>query len=35
MDIITHIAACAANDWTTVDRFLMGNFVTEAHAQRK
>ncbi|KAI9283661.1 phosphatidylserine decarboxylase-domain-containing protein [Umbelopsis sp. AD052] len=35
MDIITHIATCAANDWTTVDRFLMGNFVTEAYAQRK
>ena len=35
MDIITHIATCAANDWTTVDRFLMGNFLTEAYAQRR
>ncbi|OBZ83929.1 Phosphatidylserine decarboxylase proenzyme 3 [Choanephora cucurbitarum] len=35
MDIITHVATCAANDWTTVDRFLMGNFITEAYAQRR
>ncbi|KAI7898117.1 phosphatidylserine decarboxylase-domain-containing protein [Cokeromyces recurvatus] len=35
MDIITHVATCAANDWTTVDRFLMGNFLTEAYAQRR
>ncbi|KAI9489700.1 phosphatidylserine decarboxylase-domain-containing protein [Zychaea mexicana] len=35
MDIVTHVAMCAANDWTTVDRFLMGDFVTEAHAQRR
>lgn len=35
MDIVTHVATCAANDWTTVDRFLMGNFVTEAYAQRR
>lgn len=35
MDIVTHVATCAANDWTTVDRFLMGNFGTEAQAQRK
>lgn len=35
MDIITHIATCAADDWTTVDKFVMGNFITEAYAQRK
>ncbi|KAG0184647.1 hypothetical protein DFQ28_010774 [Apophysomyces sp. BC1034] len=35
MDIVTHVATCAANDWTTVDRFLMGNFLTEAYAQRQ
>ncbi|OZJ04727.1 hypothetical protein BZG36_01826, partial [Bifiguratus adelaidae] len=35
MDIVTHVATCAANDWTKVDRFLMGNFITEARAQRK
>lgn len=35
MDILTHVAVCAANDWTTVDRFLMGNFLTEAYATRQ
>ncbi|KAI9032676.1 phosphatidylserine decarboxylase-domain-containing protein [Phycomyces nitens] len=35
MDILTHVATCSANDWTSVDRFLMGDFVTEAYAQRK
>ncbi|KAI8982378.1 phosphatidylserine decarboxylase-domain-containing protein [Mycotypha africana] len=35
MDILTHVATCAANDWTTVDRFLMQNFLTEAYAQRR
>ncbi|KAI8643087.1 phosphatidylserine decarboxylase-domain-containing protein [Parasitella parasitica] len=35
MDIVTHVATCTANDWTTVDRFLMGNFGSEAQAQRK
>jgi phosphatidylserine decarboxylase len=35
MDIITHVATCAAKDWTTVDRFLMGDFLTEAYAQRR
>ncbi|KAI8988405.1 phosphatidylserine decarboxylase-domain-containing protein [Mycotypha africana] len=35
MDIITHVATCAANDWTTVDRFLISNFGSEAQAQRK
>ncbi|KAI9477809.1 MAG: phosphatidylserine decarboxylase-domain-containing protein [Benjaminiella poitrasii] len=35
MDIVTHVATCAANDWTTVDRFLISNFGSEAQAQRK
>ncbi|KAI9301654.1 phosphatidylserine decarboxylase-domain-containing protein [Cunninghamella echinulata] len=35
MDILTHVAICSANDWTKVDRFLMGNFITEQYAQRK
>ncbi|KAL1923445.1 uncharacterized protein VTP21DRAFT_8425 [Calcarisporiella thermophila] len=36
MDIVTHVAICASNDWVKgVDQFLLGNFVTEAHAQRK
>lgn len=35
MDIVTHVATCAANDWTTVDRFLMSNYGSEAQAQRK
>lgn len=35
IDIITHVATCAANDWTKVDRFLMGDFLTEAYAQRR
>ncbi|KAI9310603.1 phosphatidylserine decarboxylase-domain-containing protein [Dichotomocladium elegans] len=35
MDIVTHVATCAANDWTAVDKFLMGDFVTEAYAQRR
>lgn len=29
MDIVTHVATCASHDWTAVDHFLMGNFVTE------
>lgn len=35
MDIVTHVATCASHDWTAVDHFLMGNFVTEAYAQRR
>ncbi|KAL1924727.1 uncharacterized protein VTP21DRAFT_4381 [Calcarisporiella thermophila] len=36
LDIITHIAICSSNDWVkAADRFIMGNFVTEAQAQRK
>jgi phosphatidylserine decarboxylase len=35
MDIVTHVATCAANDWTTVDRFLLSNIGSEAQAQRR
>ncbi|KLO15227.1 hypothetical protein SCHPADRAFT_871290 [Schizopora paradoxa] len=35
MDIITHIAVCASQDWARVDRMIVGNFVTANQAQRK
>ncbi|KAJ7070019.1 phosphatidylserine decarboxylase-domain-containing protein [Mycena amicta] len=35
LDIITHIAICASQDWSTVDRIVVGNFVTASQAQRK
>ncbi|KAI8380267.1 phosphatidylserine decarboxylase-domain-containing protein [Blakeslea trispora] len=35
METMTHVAICAANDWTTVDQFLIGNFGSEAQAQRR
>jgi phosphatidylserine decarboxylase len=35
MDIITHIAVCASQDWEKVDRITVGNFVTASQAQRK
>ena len=28
IDIITHLAICASQDWNTVDRIVVGNFVT-------
>ncbi|KAG9305463.1 hypothetical protein G9A89_021181 [Geosiphon pyriformis] len=34
-DIITHIAICASTDWANVDKFVVGDFVTESEAQRK
>ncbi|CAG8452345.1 7063_t:CDS:10 [Paraglomus brasilianum] len=34
-EIITHIAICASTDWASVDKFLVGDFVTESQAQRK
>ncbi|CAG8598671.1 1042_t:CDS:10 [Paraglomus occultum] len=34
-EIITHIAICASTDWANVDKFLVGDFVTESQAQRK
>ncbi|PVF95541.1 hypothetical protein CPB86DRAFT_863907 [Serendipita vermifera] len=35
MDIITHLAVCASQDWEKVDRITVGNFVTASQAQRK
>lgn len=35
MDIITHLAICASQDWAKVDRIVVGNFVTASQAQRK
>ncbi|TFY51364.1 hypothetical protein EVJ58_g10610 [Rhodofomes roseus] len=35
VDIVTHIATCASQDWSTVDRIMVGNFVTASQAQRK
>ncbi|TFK17463.1 hypothetical protein FA15DRAFT_676048 [Coprinopsis marcescibilis] len=35
MDIITHMAICASQDWGAVDKIMVGNFVTASQAQRK
>ncbi|KAF8808440.1 hypothetical protein BYT27DRAFT_7188951 [Phlegmacium glaucopus] len=35
IDIITHLAVCASQDWNKVDRIVVGNFVTASQAQRK
>lgn len=35
IDIITHLATCASQDWRSVDRLVMGGFVTSSQAQRK
>ncbi|KJA25211.1 hypothetical protein HYPSUDRAFT_214202 [Hypholoma sublateritium FD-334 SS-4] len=35
MDIVTHLAICASQDWGQVDRIVVGNFVTANQAQRK
>ncbi|KAI5116381.1 hypothetical protein M0805_005878 [Coniferiporia weirii] len=35
VDIITHVAVCASQDWARVDRIVVGNFVTASQAQRK
>lgn len=35
MDIVTHLAVCASQDWARVDRIMVGNFVTANQAQRK
>jgi len=35
IDIITHLAICASQDWNQVDRIVVGNFVTASQAQRK
>lgn len=35
VDIVTHLAICASQDWGKVDRIVVGNFVTPSQAQRK
>ncbi|KDR76858.1 hypothetical protein GALMADRAFT_34005, partial [Galerina marginata CBS 339.88] len=35
IDVVTHIALCASQDWTKVDRIMVGNFVTASEAERK
>ncbi|KAF8957740.1 phosphatidylserine decarboxylase-domain-containing protein [Flammula alnicola] len=35
MDIVTHLAICASQDWNQVDKIVVGNFVTASQAQRK
>ncbi|KAI0073153.1 hypothetical protein K474DRAFT_1686324 [Panus rudis PR-1116 ss-1] len=35
VDIVTHLAICASQDWGRVDRIVVGNFVTASQAQRK
>ncbi|KAG0337459.1 hypothetical protein BG004_007635, partial [Podila humilis] len=34
-DVITHIAICSSTDGFSMDKLILGNFVTEANAQRK
>lgn len=35
VDIVTHLAVCASQDWARVDRIVVSNFVTANQAQRK
>ena len=35
IDIVTHLAVCASQDWEKVDRIVVSNFVTASQAQRK
>jgi phosphatidylserine decarboxylase len=35
MDIVTHLAVCASQDWNRVNKIVVGNFVTASQAQRK
>ncbi|KAF8237320.1 hypothetical protein L208DRAFT_1356433 [Tricholoma matsutake] len=35
VDIVTHLAVCASQDWNKVDRIVVGHFVTASEAQRK
>ncbi|OBZ66242.1 Phosphatidylserine decarboxylase proenzyme 3 [Grifola frondosa] len=35
VDIVTHLAVCASQDWASVDKIVVGNFVTASQAQRK
>ncbi|BFZ58144.1 phosphatidylserine decarboxylase [Savitreella phatthalungensis] len=35
VDIVTHLATCASQDWRKVDHLVMGDFVTPSQASRK
>ncbi|PIL26770.1 hypothetical protein GSI_11106 [Ganoderma sinense ZZ0214-1] len=35
VDIVTHLAVCASQDWARVDKIVVGNYVTANQAQRK
>jgi phosphatidylserine decarboxylase len=35
VDIVTHLAVCASQDWAKVDQIVVGTFVTASQAQRK
>ncbi|KAJ3154639.1 hypothetical protein HDU89_007877 [Geranomyces variabilis] len=35
LDVVSHVALCAHEDLGKVDNFVMGGFLTEAHATRK
>jgi len=35
VDIVTHLATCASQNWRKVDHFVMGGFVTSDQAHRK
>ena len=35
VDIVTHLAICASQDWARMDRIMVSNFVTASQAQRK
>jgi phosphatidylserine decarboxylase len=35
VDIITHLAICASQDWSGLDNMMVGNFVTSQQAHRK
>jgi phosphatidylserine decarboxylase len=34
-EVVTHVALCASTDARNIDKFLVGDFVTESQAQRK
>ncbi|PWN47221.1 hypothetical protein IE53DRAFT_402784 [Violaceomyces palustris] len=35
VDIVTHLAVCASQDWRRVDGMVVGNFVTASQAHRR
>lgn len=35
VDIVTHLAVCASQDWRRVDSMMVGNYVTAVQAHRK